>query len=126
MTEERDPKDEVLKLPTVNDASTLEELTKKDNPPENIFNPHTDLKIGYLVGVNQKDEHVWEVFGTETTLTNLVGVHDFAEFKVDESKSTQLMTEKRILFQVAEALTLLNRQVEMLNKQLAKSSNKLQ
>ncbi|MAG39551.1 hypothetical protein CMI41_01105 [Candidatus Pacearchaeota archaeon] len=63
-----------------------------------------DLKIGYVVGLTQEDRFVFELFGLNKGLVELLGIHQHASRKVNRVYDDQQMSGDRLLHEVGRAV----------------------
>ena len=63
-----------------------------------------DLKIGYVVGLTQEDRFVFELFGQNKGLVELLGIHQHASRKVNRVYDDQQMSGDRLLHEVGRAV----------------------
>mgnify|MGYP007099610668 CR=1 FL=1 len=43
-----------------------------------------DFKVGYMIGLDKEDKFVFETFGTEQGITQLLGLHQIAGSRLNE------------------------------------------
>ena len=63
-----------------------------------------DLKIGYVVGLTAEDRFVFELFGQNKGLVELLGIHQHASRKVNRVYDDQQMSGDRLLHEVGRAV----------------------
>ena len=63
-----------------------------------------DLKIGYVVGLTQEDRFVFELFGQNKGLVELLGIHQHASRRVNRVYDDQQMSGDRLLHEVGRAV----------------------
>ena len=63
-----------------------------------------DLKIGYVVGLTKEDRFVFELFGQNKGLVELLGIHQHANRKVERVYDDQQMSGDRLLHEVGRAV----------------------
>jgi hypothetical protein len=87
-------------------ASAVEvavEATSEDGGPPTSVSLE-DLKIGYVVGLTQEDRFVFELFGHNKGLVELLGIHQHASRRVNRVYDDQQMSGDRLLHEVGRAV----------------------
>ena len=73
-----------------------------------------DLRIAYVVGLTPKGDFVFEVYGKEKGLVELLGVHQHAVKKVDRIYQDSQAQGDRLTFEVGRAVAALTQKVDQL------------
>lgn len=71
-----------------------------------------DLKIGYVVGVKPDGNFVFQVFGQEQGLIELLGINAHANSQVKSMYDRNLGTGDALTLQVGQALGVLNQKLD--------------
>ena len=75
---------------------------EEGSPPTSVA--LEDLKIGYVVGLTAEDRFVFELFGQNKGLVELLGIHQHASRKVERVYDDQQMSGDRLLHEVGRAV----------------------
>jgi len=118
MSEEDKAEGEVL------EGEALKE-TPGENQTEASFNPDKQLKMGYMVGVDQSDEFFFQIFGTNRTMVNLLGIHQHATSTI-EQQCRRIRGEDKIQEEILKAILLLNQRLEQVVQGFQRPKNKLE
>lgn len=70
-----------------------------------------DLKCGYVVGLTQDDRFIFELFGTNKGLVELMGIHQHASYRVDSVYNDQQMSGDRLVHEVGRAIASLREEI---------------
>ncbi len=84
-----------------------------------------DLRMGYVVGVTEDGNFVFEIVGKEQGLVELLGLHRFAESKINNVLDTNQNQGNKILFEIGRTVTVLAQEVSKLVTILKKPDNNL-
>jgi hypothetical protein len=109
-------------------AETQEELTEKSLEKEqSVFDPNKDLKCGFLVGIknNEKEDYLFEVFGTDVSVINLMGVKEYANQMVGVIKDKSLKCGGWLTNETFKLLLQLNQKLDNVLTELNRPTNKL-
>lgn len=73
-----------------------------------------DLKIGYVVGLSQEGNFVFDLFGTDKGLVELLGIHEHASFRVRRIYEDAQVSGDRLTHEVGKAVALVNQKLDAL------------
>lgn len=71
-----------------------------------------DLKVGYVVGLADDGNFVFDVFGKEKDLLSLLGLHAHADRRVNQIYNQTQMAGDTLVHEVGKALTVLNQKLD--------------
>jgi hypothetical protein len=84
-----------------------------------------DLKCGYVVGLSQEDHFIFELFGTNKGLVELMGIHQHASHRVNSIYNDQQMAGDRLVHEVGRAITQLGEKLDTILNPEKESSQEL-
>ena len=70
-----------------------------------------DLKIAYIVGLTEEDQFIFELFGKEKGLVQLLGIHQHANKRVEKIYDDQQMSGDRLMHEVGRAVAEISRKL---------------
>jgi hypothetical protein len=123
-TIEKKTAEPTLVAPEKVDAPSTEE--QKEEKAPSSFNPDKDLRFGVLAGLQQSGDFLFEMFGTEKTLTNLMGLQKFISTRMKAEKDRNLGTGDALSLQLAQMMTQLSQKMDVVISLLKKPDNELQ
>lgn len=90
----------------VEEATKAVEAAVEATSPEAEATPVAlqDLKIGYVVGLTEEGRFVFDLFGKNKGLVELLGIHQHAKRKVDQVYNDQNMSGDRLLHEIGRAV----------------------
>ena len=71
-----------------------------------------DLKIGYIVGLTAEDQFVFELFGTNKGLVELLGIHQHASKRVNSVYDDAQMSGDRLMHEVGRAVAAIAQKID--------------
>lgn len=83
--------------------------------PESPPNQAVPMKVGYLVAISSSGEFVFEVFGEEQGLVEVMGLHQFAGLKINQILDAKQMTGDALVNEVGKAVQSLHIKFDKLN-----------
>jgi hypothetical protein len=105
-------------------APAVEDQAKQEVPAEKGLSA-ADLRMGYIVGITEEGNFVFDVVGKNQGLLELLGLHDFATIKVKQALEHQQGTGDKLVFEVAKTVAALAQEVQKLTSLLKKPDNSL-
>ena len=84
-----------------------------------------DLKIGYVVGLEENGDFLFELFGTDRRLVELLGLHKYASYRIDTIRNDKFLSGDALTHEVGKGVKALNEKLDTLLSLLKKSDNKL-
>lgn len=97
----------------------------KELETQEAFNPDTELKFGILAGLKQDGNYLFQMYGTEKTLTNLVGVEDYISAQLKSQKERHSGTGDALVHQLGKILVEVSTKLDRLLSTLEKPENEL-
>ena len=73
-----------------------------------------DLKVGYIVGLTPNGDFVFELFGKEPGLVELLGIHQHAMHRVNRIYDEKQFSGDRLIHEVGKAISALNLKLDQL------------
>lgn len=96
-----------------------------ETPPEQkIFNL-SDLQLGYVIGVKEDGNFMFDIVGKQPTLVGLLGLHKFAESKIKNVLDANENQGDKLLLDVARTVAVLAQEMSKLANSLKKPDNLL-
>jgi hypothetical protein len=90
------------------------------------FDVNKDLKFGFISGLKQDDNFLFETFGTERSLVNLMGVKHYTDKRVEGEINKNLNTGDALTFALFQSVTQLSTKMDRLLSLLEKPTNQLE
>lgn len=84
-----------------------------------------DFKVGYAVGMTPEGEFVFQVFGKDTGLVELLGIHRYGGMRVKQIFESKQMTGDALVHEVGKAVRALNLRIDQLIGSQTKPNNEL-
>jgi hypothetical protein len=81
------------------------------------------IKLGYVVGVDDQDELLFQIMGPRTDLLNLLGLHRYAEDQIEQIKNANLRAGWPVLAQQLDAIA---SQIKVITQTLSVIEEKIQ
>jgi len=95
-------------------ATEVEETKVTEAPEQEEQLNLNDLKIGYVVGLTEENNFVFQVFGKSQGLVELLGVHGHANKQIDAVyNNTQVMGD-RLVHEVGRAVQVMSQKLDHL------------
>lgn len=98
-----------------------EELPQPTPPVEK---PAPALIAGYLVGLNDEGNFVFELVTKDQSLLELLGIHRYAESRVKMILDNRIHTGDKLTIELSKVVAALTQEVARLNAQLKQPDNK--
>ena len=95
----------------------------QEEEPKNLT--LSDLRMGYIVGVTEEGNFVFDIVGKSQGLLELLGLQKFAESKVKSVLDANQNQGDKLLFEVGKTVTVLAQEVSKLVSMLKKPDNNL-
>jgi hypothetical protein len=97
------------KKPSTKDTATeAVDVAAEATNPQEAGQPTTislnDLKIGYVVGITQEGQFLFEMLGENKGLVELLGIHQHAAHQVNRIYGEQQMSGDRLIHEVGRAV----------------------
>ena len=73
-----------------------------------------DLKVGYLVGLTEDGNFVFELFGKNKGLVEILGLHGHATLRINQLHSQKQMAGDALVHEVGKAVAILNQKIDKL------------
>jgi len=73
-----------------------------------------DLKVGYVVGLTEEGDFVFELFGKDPGLVELLGIHQHATNRVQRIYDDKQIAGDRLIHEVGKAVAMLNQRLEQI------------
>jgi len=112
--------------PVVPEEIKPQQEVQELKPP---FDPNKELKFGILAGLKLDDGFLFEIFGTQQTLVNLLGLRDYIQVRIDAERNKKLGTGDALTAsmgqQLAQILAQLTNKLDKLVSILDKPTNQL-
>ena len=111
----------------MSDADNTQATEEPTVPEQPAGKPVTlqDLKMGYVVGVTDDGNFIFEVVGKEQGLLELLGLQKFADSKVKNILDANQNQGDKLLFEVGRTVATLAQEVSKLVAVLKKPDNSL-
>ena len=71
-----------------------------------------DLKIAYVVGLTEEDQFIFEMFGQDRGLVQLLGIHQHASRRVEKIYDDQQMSGDRLMHEVGKAIAEVSKKLD--------------
>lgn len=78
-----------------------------------------DLKVGYVVGLTEEGNFVFELFGKDPGLVELLGVHQHAVNRVQRIYDDKQISGDRLIHEVGKAVAMLNQKLDQVLQAVA-------
>ena len=75
-----------------------------------------DIKVGYIVGLTKSGDFVFDVLGQEKGLVEVLGIHKYADLRVEQLVDTSQMVGDRLVAEVGRAVAALHQKVDDITK----------
>lgn len=87
-----------------------------------------DLKIGYVVGLTEENNFVFQVFGQSQGLVELLGIHGHANRQIDAVYNNAQVMGDRLVHEVGRAVQVMGQKLDHLINTVAppKADNEIQ
>lgn len=80
-----------------------------------------DLKCGYVVGISEDEHFIFEIFGKNKNLVELLGVHAHASHRVSSIHNDQQVSGDRLVRELGRAVEAIGEKVDsLLGKEVTK------
>lgn len=73
-----------------------------------------DFKVGYIVALTEDDNFVFDVFGSQKGLLEVMGLHQHATLRVNQIHNQSQMAGDTLINEVGKALSVLNNKLDQL------------
>jgi hypothetical protein len=73
-----------------------------------------DTKIAYVVGMDQEGNFIFQIFGKEAGLLQLLGIHAHADRQIQAIYDDKQMTGDRLTHEVGKAVGLINQKIDQM------------
>ena len=83
------------------------------------------LVAGYLVGLNEEGNFVFELVSKDQSLLELLGIHKYAETRVKMLMDNKLNTGDKIVMELGKVVGSLVQEIAKLTAQIKKPDNKI-
>lgn len=105
------------------ETKPVEEVTEQ--VPEQKPLALGDLKCGYVVGMTEEGDFVFDLVGKTKGLVELLGLHAFAQHKVSQVTEANQGSGDALVHELGRMVHALSDQVTQLQKNLKKPDNSL-
>lgn len=115
-------------LPSSKETEEVEVLSQQSssNLAKSVsFDPDKETKFCIIAGVKNNDDFLFEVKGTEQTLTNLLGVKDLIITRVEMEKQKLMGTGDHLTHQIGQLLLTLTQKMDQILALVKKPDNQL-
>lgn len=104
------------------EAPQVEEMSSEQ--PLNL----NELKIGYVVGLTEDNNFVFQVFGQNQGLVELLGIHGHANKQIDAAYNNAQVMGDRLVHEVGRAVQVMSQKIDYLINTVAppKADNEIQ
>lgn len=96
----------------VEEAEPNEVPVQEETPEGEGGIPLNELKIGYVVGLSQDGNFVFDLFGSDKGLVELLGIHQHATFRVKRIYEDAQVAGDRLTHEVGKAVALVNQKMD--------------
>ncbi len=110
-------------MPVETDETPVE--VQEEAKPEQKALTLSDLRMGYVVGITEDGNFVFDVVGKEQGLLELLGLQKFAEAKIKNVLDANQNQGDKLLFEVGKTVGVLAQEVAKLVNTLKKPDNNL-
>ena len=93
---------------------TTKPTTEENNSTERTTLNLEDLRVGYVVGLTDEGQFVFQVFGKEQELVQLLGIHQHAGHRVDSIYNNQQMSGDRLIHEIGRSIADLSKKMDHL------------
>lgn len=107
-------------------VDTQNNESQQTEPEKQSFDINKDLKFGFLSGLKQDDNFLFETFGTEKTLVNLMGVKQYTDKRIAGEIDKNLNTGDALVFALFQSVTQLSAKMDRLLSLLERPANRLE
>ena len=83
-------------------------------PAEETEQEKKELKVGYAVGITDEGQFDFAIFGSEPGLVELMGLHKFAELRIQKLLQEKQMSGDTLVHEVGRAVAALHQKVDQL------------
>jgi hypothetical protein len=104
------------------DKVTPSPVNQKESSP---FDPNKETEICILAGIKSDGNFMFEIMGTRQTLTNLLGLRDLINTRVELEEQKLMGTGEAITRQTAQLLISLAQKVDQVLASVKKPDNQL-
>lgn len=119
--------DEQVKAPEVEEQVEVREATPEEQPELHLEEPTmeeapaeeqqlslNDLAVGYVVGMDQQGNFIFQVVGQQPGLVELLGIHSFAGERVKDLFNAKQGKGDPLVNEVGKAVMALHQKVDQL------------
>jgi len=109
--------------PEVEEQAPVAEELQEEKPMD-----LNDLKIGYVVGLTEDNNFVFQVFGQQRGLVELLGVHGHANKQIDAVYNNAQVMGDRLVHEVGRAVQVMSQKLDHLINTVAppKADNEIE
>ena len=90
------------------------------------FDANKELKFGFISGLRQDGNFLFEMLGTEKSLVNLMGVKQYTDKRIAGEIDKNLNTGDALTFALFQSVTQLSAKMDRLLSLLEKPTNQLE
>lgn len=92
------------------------ETTAENQQQEQQTVSLNDLKAGYIVGLTDTGEFVFEIVGKDKGLMELLGLHSYAGFRIEKIRDLKEMSGDALVHEVGKAVSMTLNKLDELNR----------
>ncbi len=122
--------EEILMSTEVNNEEVVEsneEAAPEEQPQSQAVDLHKDMKVAYVVGLSKEDNFIFQVYGENKGLVELMGIHQHASKQVEAMYNNSQGLGDALTRELGALVVQLGQKMDQLLKALnvTKPANKL-
>lgn len=115
-------------VPSVEQTSSVAKTLPEEGLDEKVGQQVqlNDLRIAYVVGLTPEGNFVFEVFGKEKGLVEVLGIHEHATRSVNKLYNEVQLSGDRLVHEIGRGISVLNQKLDQLLVANKKPDNAIQ
>jgi len=89
-------------------------VATQEDPQQQKTVSLSDLRVGYVVGLSEEGNFVFDIFGKQKGVVELLGLHQHATFKVDTLYNQTQMGGDALVHEIGRAMAMLNQKLDQI------------